>query len=237
LNDAGRKNTTLTKVPEWEAELWSYVGHGDGARCPLRERCPTVRQSHWCPDDNRERLNQLLDKRKFDISDYGFVESEGDKECRLVELLERLARKYLKEGRVIRPPVSTELIGLFDQYYSIEVRHLPLKAYHGAIWRQKDGWVVQVKESDATSTMRFTIFHEAFHILAHTKTTPVFRKRGSILGSFNEWLADAFACSILMPREWVEARWAEVGDLARMAEIFAVPKSAMYIKLRQLGLI
>jgi len=40
-----------------------------------------------------------------------------------------------------------------------------------------------------------------------------------------------------MPREWVEEKWAEVKDLDRMAKIFAVPKSAMCIKLRQLGLI
>jgi hypothetical protein len=237
LRDAGRKSTITTKVPEWEAELWSYVGRGDGVRCPLRERCPTVQKSHWCPDDNCERLNQVLDKRKFDISEYDFLGPKGDKECRLIELLETLSRTYIKKGKVLSPPVSTELIKLFDQQHNIEVRNIPLKAYHGAIWNQTDGWVIQVKESDSPPTMRFTIFHEAFHILAHCRTTPVFRKRGSILGSFNEWLADAFASSILMPREWVEARWAEAGDLARMAEIFDVPKSAMYIKLRQMGLI
>jgi hypothetical protein len=40
-----------------------------------------------------------------------------------------------------------------------------------------------------------------------------------------------------MPREWVVEKWAEVKDLGRMAEIFVVPKSAMCIRLRQLGLI
>jgi len=65
----------------------------------------------------------------------------------------------------------------------------------------------------------------------------VFRKRGTIVGSFNELLADYFASCILMPREWVKEKWAEVKDLDRMAEIFAVPKSAMCIRLRRLGLI
>jgi len=65
----------------------------------------------------------------------------------------------------------------------------------------------------------------------------MFRKRGSIFGSFNEWLADHFSGCVLMPRKWVEEKWAEVEDLDRMAEIFAVPKSAMCIKLKQLGLI
>jgi hypothetical protein len=237
LSGEGKKGTTAKKIPKWEVELWSYVGQGDGVRCPLRERCPTALKGQWCPDDNKEHLNRLLDERKFDINNYDCVEPEGDKECRLVELIERLAGRYLKEGKVICPPVSTELIGLFDQRYSIEVRHLPLKAYHGAIWHQEDGWVVQVKGSDATSTMRFTIFHEAFHILAHSKTSPVFRKRDTVVGSFNEWLADCFAVSALMPRKWVEKEWAKVRDLDRMAEIFAVPKPAVCIKLRQLGLI
>jgi len=85
--------------------------------------------------------------------------------------------------------------------------------------------------------MRFTIFHEAFHILAHCRTSPVFRKRGSIVGSFNEFLADYFALCILMPREWVAEKWAEVKDLDQMAKIFSVSKSAMCIRLRQMGLI
>jgi predicted transcriptional regulator len=206
-------------------------------RCPIYDHCRARKEGGWCPDENRERLNQLLDERKFNSRDYDFMEAEDGKYCRIVRLLERLAKRYLKEAKVIRPPVSTELIRLFDQQHNIEVRDLPLKAYHGAIWNQTDGWVIQVKASDSPPTMRFTIFHEAFHILAHTKTTPVFRKRGSILGSFNEWLADAFAGCILMPREWVKARWAEVGDLGRMAKIFGVSKSAMCIKLKQLGLI
>jgi Zn-dependent peptidase ImmA (M78 family) len=84
---------------------------------------------------------------------------------------------------------------------------------------------------------RFTIFHEAFHILAHCRTTPVFRKRGAIGGSFNELLADYFAVCILMPRQWVGEKWAEVQDFNRMAKIFDVPKPAMCIRLRQLGLI
>ena len=68
-------------------------------------------------------------------------------------------------------------------------------------------------------------------------TIPVFRKRGAIGGSFNELLADYFAMCTLMPRQWVREKWAEVKDLDRMAEIFDVPKPAMCVRLRQLGLV
>jgi hypothetical protein len=237
LSGEGKKDTTLAKIPRWEAELWSYVSTGDGMSCPLLDRCPVANKGGWCPDNNRERLNQLLDEGEFNLGNYDFIEAEAGKPCRLAQLLERLAGTYLRMGNIRCPPVSSGLVMLFDQQHTAEVRQLPLKAYHGAIWYHQNEWVIQVKDSDATPTTRFTVFHEAFHILAHCRTTPVFRKRGSIVGSFNEGLADCFALCILLPREWVKEKWAEIRDLDRMAEIFAVPKSAMCIRLRQLGLI
>ena len=239
MSDEGKKGTTVGKIPRWEAELWSHVSSGDGIHCPLYGRRLVTKKGGWCPDEYRERLNRLLDERQFNLHSYDFIKAEGkDKgHCKLSQLVERLAGTYLKMGNVRCPPVSTGLVRLIDRQYGVEVRQLPLKAYHGAIWRQKDGWVIQVKDSDATPTMRFTVFHEAFHILAHCRATPVFRKRGSIVGSFNELLADYFAVCMLMPREWVAEKWAGVKDLDRMAEIFVVPKSAMCIRLRQVGLI
>jgi hypothetical protein len=237
LSIEGKKGIRVGKIPRWEAELWSHVGGGDSIHCPLHSRCPVRKQGGWCPDDNKERLNQLLAGRKFNPRDYDFIE-DVTKECgRLHQLVEMLAQKYLKMGGVHRPPVPAGIIKLFDQQHAIEVRQVPLKVYHGAIWSRNDEWVIQIKDNDAFATRRFTLFHEAFHILAHCRTSPVFRKRGSILGSFNELLADYFALCALMPREWVRQKWTEVEDLNRMAEIFAVPKSAMCIRLRQLGLI
>lgn len=232
-----KKSTKLTSIPRWEAELWSYVSHGDGMRCPVYDRCQVRKRGGWCPDDNRERINRLLDEKQFNPQSYDFIDSEAKGLGRLCQLVERLAQKYLKMGGVRCPPLSTELITLFDQHHDIEVRQLPLKAYHGAIWHDSDEWVIQLKSSDASTTNRFTLFHEAFHILAHCRTSPVFRKRGAVVGSFNELLADHFAGCILMPRQWVVKKWAEVKDFDRMVKIFAVPKSAMCIKLRQLGLI
>ncbi len=223
------------KIPSWEAELWSYLSSGDGATCPLHSQCQARQRGGWCPDDNKKRLNRLLDERQFNLSNYDFIECGT---CgRIFEIVEMLAQKCLKRGRVSCPPVPTELVSLADEQRPVEARLLPLNVYHGAIWHEKDGWVIQLRNGDTPVTRRFTLFHEAFHIFAHCKTTPVFRKRGAVLGSFNELLADHFAGCILMPREWVKERWAEVEDLDRMAEIFEVPRSAMCIKLRQLGLI
>jgi len=237
LSGEGRKGTMLAKIPRWEAELWSYVSRGDGMSCPLYDHCQFRKRGVWCPDDDRERLNRLVDKRRFNLRDYDFIKARRGRGCRLGQLVETLADTYLKMENVRCPPVSTGLVMLFDQQHTIEVRQLPLKAYHGAIWHHNNEWVIQLKDSDASATNRFTLFHEAFHILAHCRTSPVFRKRGSIVGTFNELLADYFATCMLMPREWVVKKWAEVKDLDRIAKVFAVPKSAMCIRLRLMGLI
>jgi len=227
------------KIPKWETELWSYISCGDGMQCPLYDQCQTRKRSGCCPGEDRELLNQLLDETQFNPRSFDFVRSESG--CgglgRLFQLVEMLSQKCLKMGKVCCPPVPTGLVKIFDQQHTVEIHQLPLKVHHGAIWHWKDGWVIQLKESDASAIKRFTLFHEAFHILAHCRTAPVFSKIGSMVGSFNELLADEFASCLLMPKEWVVENWAKVDDLDSIAEIFDVPKPVMCLRLRRLGLI
>ena len=225
------------KIPKWEAELWSYVGIGDGEHCPLYDRCRVRKRGGWCVDEHKECLCQLLDKRRCNLHSCDFVGSDCGKVGRVFQLVELVAQKYLRMAKVGCPPVPTVLIGLIDPRGTTEIHELPLKAYHGAIWHPKGGWIIQVRADDVSATKRFTVFHEAFHILAHCRTTPVFRKRGATQGSFNELLADYFAICILMPRQWVREKWAEVQHLDRMVKIFDVPRPAMYVRLRQLDLV
>jgi len=225
---------TLEKIPEWETELWSYMSSGDGKHCPLYDRCLIRRKGSWCADDNGENLD-WFDENKFCIRSFDFIESGtcyGE-----FKIVEMLAQKLLKRGGIDSPPVPTELISLIDSQHPVEVRLLPLKTCHGAIWRLQNEWVIQLRENDTPTTRRFALYHEAFHILAHNKTTPVFKKIGTDEGSFNELLADFFAAFVLMPKTWVKEKWKEVHDLLQMAEIFDVPTPAMCIRLRRLGLI
>lgn len=227
----------MPKVPSWEIELWSYVSNGDGTCCPLYNCCQRRKRGGWCPDANKEDLNRFLDQRQFDLRSCDFIRSEAGGICRLYQLVEMLAQKYLKLGKVCSLPVPTRIVSLADPQHRIEIHTLPLKAYHGAVWRLKEGWVVQLRDGDTSAGRRFSLFHETFHILAHCRGTPVFKKRGLKQGSSNELLADGFASCILMPRQRVKEKWTEIKDLDGMAEIFAVPKSAMCIRLRWLGLI
>jgi len=183
-----------------------------------------------------DRIARLIDERRFDAGKYDFIEKSG--KCgRIFQLLERLAQKYLKIAGICEPPVPTELVSMTDEQRSIEVRLVPLKIHHGAIWCLDKSWVIQLNEYDASNRRRFALFHEGFHILAHCRGSPIFKKNEYAVGSFNELLADYFAGAILMPRKWVKDKWAEVKDLGRMAKIFDVPKALMWIRLREIGLI
>jgi len=98
--------------------------------------------------------------------------------------------------------------------------------------------VVQLNSKDSPARQRFTLFHEIFHILAHNKATPVFKKVGcGREGSFNEMLADHFSAACLLPDALVKDAWPKVKDLNKMAELFIAPKSLVWFSLKHLRLV
>jgi len=236
LSVEDKKGIKQGKIPKWEVELWSYISGGDGISCPACNYCQWRLSGGWCRSDNLDYIAQLLDDRQFSATKYDLV-CKGGKCGRIFQLVERQAQKHLKIAMVQCPPVPIKLVSLADERRSIEVRLVPLKIHHGAIWGLKGKWVIQLNINDTPAGRRFALFHEAFHIIAHSKATPVFKKREYGAGSFNELLADYFAGAILMPREWVKDKWAEVGDVGMMAQIFDVPKALMWFRLREIGLI
>ncbi len=227
----------IKKVPKWESELWSLLSEGNGEYCPLYDHCSIRRECSWCVSEHITEISQALEDRQFNVAEYDFIKTEPKRLGKPFRLVEMLARKYLRKGKTHGPPVPVELILLFDTERNIEIHSISLKAYHGAIWRLEDRWIIQLKSGDTPAMKRYILFHEAFHVLAHSRGIPVFKKRGVEGGHFNEALADYFAACILMPREWVREKWVEVKDLDSMAKTFDVPKVVMWIRLRQLGLV
>jgi len=246
--EVGDMKVRPKKVAKWESELWPYISSGDGVHCPARDICKTRQHGLWCFDDNKEMLSGLYGPHVVDSSS---DENELDAFLSLFEdnfprkwkpgiifqLVEALANKYIKKVKLSQPPVLTEFVEQFDISPSVEIHQLRLKAYHGAVWYLENGWVIYLNSEDKPGRQRTTLFHEIFHILACRRTTPVFRKRGSKGGLFNEMLADYFARCVLMPNGWVKEKWAEVKDLKRMAEIFQVTQVSMWIRLKTMGLV
>ena len=239
----------VKKVPKWESELWSYISKGDGMHCPLCDTCEMRQDSEWCFSDSKGISNGLYGTHA--ITGYSSYDSESVvlrcmyehvfplhwKPGRIFQLVETLANKYIRKAKQSQPPILTELIRHFEISPSVEIRILPLKAYHGAVWHLDDGWVIHLNAEDKPARQRVTLFHEVFHILAHTRAIPVFKKQGSRKALFNEALADYFAGCILMPEEWVKRTWVEVEDLQQMAETFQVTEVIVWARLRTIGLI
>ena len=226
-----------TKIPKWESLLWSFVSSGDGMHCPFYSHCRMRLICPCCADDKKEKFSQLIEGgSQFNPDDYDFI-----KPCngRIIPFVEKLARKQLGKASIRCIPVPTEIISLADDQHPIEVRLVPLTVHRGAIWRLSDSWVIHLNSHDPPARRRLSLFHEAFHILAHcnSKATPLFRKIGANQGSFNELLADFYAIHVLMPKKAVKEKWAEIKDVDRMASTFDVPKVVMWIRLRRLGLV
>lgn len=234
-----------------EEEFWSYVGASDGKRCPLKidcncntcylsGECDVRTKDGWCLDSNLdsvirhyEKFTENCDQESVPPScDFPFRNP-----CRIFRLVEFVAYCYLNSAGVSCLPVPMSIAMLADVENGVEVRLVPLKAYHGSLWRSQGKWIVQLNVNDTPARRRFTIFHEVFHIRAHLETTPVFAKVGSSKASFSESLADYFAACVLAPPHWVKKEWTKFKDIRQMAAHFNVPYFVMLVMLKRVGLV
>ena len=242
MKDAELKNTG-GESGDWEDELWSYLDKGDGTNCPIYESCQfRISGGHCLSDDLEfaERMHRFIDRDSipgspdFTIDDLPFCMTRA----RIFELVRRLANSYLDKVKIDHPPVPGDIIKNAGHDLPVEIRLVPLKAHHGAVWQLNDSWVIHLNRNDTLARRRFTLYHEFFHILAHFKAKPVFQKApSSVEGVFNEVLADQFSAVLLMPEEWVVKMWPKVKDVGKMAALFTVPETVMYCSLKFRGLI
>jgi hypothetical protein len=225
-----------SKLPKWEAQLWSYLATGNGMHCPLLNCCTSKLRKECCADTNREKLNLLISSDgQFNPDNFDQLKLCG---VGVMPHVERLAEQQLRRGNITGIPVPTDLIQLVGEGHPIEVRQLDLRACCAATWLLQDGWVIQISNAASPYSSRLALFHEAFHIIAHNRCPfPVFNKRGANQGYFNELLADYFAICILMPKKHVREKWAEAKDVTKMSDTFEVPKSIMWLRLREMDLI
>jgi hypothetical protein len=242
LNGAGQKNIE-TKTPSWEDELWSYLSSGDGIHCPTYKSCQIRKKKAGCFSENEkvfQLLSEFVDKDELKINDsfsLQFKLPTCPESGRIFELVRRLAHIYVEDAEITHPPVPTNLITHVNGDIPIEVRRVPLKAYRGAVWHLNNRWIVQLNSNDSTARQRFSLYHEIFHILAHSKATPVFKKVGCQReGSFNEMLADHFSAACLVPEILVRKTWPLVKDMNKMTELFDVPVPIMWLASRLMHL-
>lgn len=222
-------------VPRWESELWSCVCSSDGESCPRYNHFHSRHKGYLCPCDYLGHFRQLLDAKEFSPCNYDFVEHVEN--CKMLKLVEKLANRYLDSSKIDCPPFPMDLVSLFAEDLPIEVRLVPLRNHHGATWHLEDSWIIQLSSNDIRNIQRLTLFHEAFHIIAHLRGTSVPMVSENNRGPFTEMLAEHFSGCILMPMKWVREKWAETHDLDAIVEIFGVPKPLAYMRLKFLHLL
>ena len=243
----------------WEQELWGYISQGDGVICPIYQRCSYRAQGFQCScalyshlGSTRSSIHSGNDSvcsgmctpclpasHKDDVpcrnSNITFM--EGLRPGRISELIGKLAERWLHRGRIYKYPVPIDLVSIMGGDNRVEIRYLPMKAYSGAIWRVHDDWVIYLNSSDTPQQQRITLFHEAFHLLAHSNCNPVFKKMNDSRGSFNELLGDDFSLQILMPTNMVLKQWNKHHSKDILVTEFDVPPDAVEARLRALSLI
>jgi hypothetical protein len=225
-----------------ESELWSFVNASDGKSCPGLDSCQSLKGTLSCFNNEAERINNrqihlFVDKDEIDpvvARNYPQL-AQCEYRSRITSLVRILASKYRKEKWNGILPVPDNLITACPNGLPIEVRRVSLKANHGALWRMDDGWLIYLNSASSPARQRFTLYHEIFHILAHSNGDTFFKHSDDDEVYFNEYLADHFSGAILTPRDVVEKRWLEVKSVTKMARLFDVPAPIIYGKLRAMG--
>ncbi|MDA8219234.1 MAG: ImmA/IrrE family metallo-endopeptidase [Dehalococcoidales bacterium] len=162
----------------------------------------------------------------------GCRDGHCERPCELLRRVEGQASYFLDKAGISHPPVPLDLIHSFDPIRPVEVRFLPLRAHHGAVWLLGEEWVLHLNDSQPLPMKRYVAFHEGYHIVCHVSALYE-RESGDGCRPFTEATADFFAASLLMPRQWVLAYWPEVHSVAKMAEIFQAPEPAMRSWIRR----
>jgi len=238
----------------WETELWNYVEVGDSLFCPIFTICSLKKTGEHCscsnwnyfpvvskvPDNNHLTPNQPLlmkDLEQLPCHNTNISFAEIIKPGRIDELIELLSLHWLKRLKIKQPPVPSELISQFASTDDIAVRILPLKACHGAVWRlNASSWVIYLNSRDTNREQRITLFHEAFHMLAHQKSNITYRTKTKQTRAFSEYLADNFSLKFLMPRQWLKDDWKKTPDVKLIAKKYKVPRNAVQSRLKELKL-
>jgi predicted transcriptional regulator len=154
-----------------------------------------------------------------------------------LRLAERQADVFLEIVGCTEPPVSEDIVTLLP---GVEVRLVQALPASGMTAWEHGRWHVRVNASEPRTRQRFTLAHEAKHILDGPLVDVIYRHLpdGPARDVHIESVCDHFAASLLMPRRWIVDRWRQgQRDAAALAWIFDVSLQAVLVRLQVLELI
>ena len=122
----------------------------------------------------------------------------------------------------------------------VHVERMTPAPVSGAAQWSRGRWLIVVNGAEPYGRQRFSIGHEAKHVLdspfAHFLYPP---RDGQSATDRAEQVCDYFAACLLMPRAWVKSAYCNEGvqNVLRLAQRFEVSAMAMQVRLQQLGLV
>lgn len=152
-----------------------------------------------------------------------------------LHIAEQQALRLLELTGITAPPVPDSVI---TELPRVEVERITPGIGSGATMWSQGRWLIIINGAHPIGRQRFTLAHEAKHVLDHTFIDVLYPASGGMSAyDRGESVCDYFAACLLMPRPWITAAWEDgqhdVWDLARA---FEVSRQAMQVRLTQLGL-
>lgn len=162
-------------------------------------------------------------------------EKKQEIEAKTVDILET----YYGYIENIKPPIKASAI--LDQT-GLKILQAKFKDENVSGYYNKQEKKIYVSSSENIRRQIFTIAHELGHFYLHSDLgeETFYRQQAlNLSGETNEREQEAnlFAASLLMPKKLVEIYWGYSHDWEEMANIFIVSKTAMFFRLKNLGLI
>jgi len=154
-----------------------------------------------------------------------------------LRISELQAARLLELASITAPPVPEGLITGLPRVTVERIGALPMSGY--TTW-SRGRWLIVLNHAEPLTRQRFSLFHEAKHLLDHPFITEAYRQvRGQSPEDWAERVCDHFAASVLMPKAWVKRSYCYQGiqQLPALARQFGVSQVAMRTRLLHLGLL
>lgn len=162
--------------------------------------------------------------------------------------IEEKAVNLLKDNKLYKPAIDVDKLA---EKLNIKVESKNLSnGISGFLVMTESQAVITYKHGDNENRRRFTVAHEIGHFIFHSKDQPIFidkaptvlfRNTASSTGEdYKEREANAFAASLLMPKELLEEQLKKAPhDFTKaikfLADKFKVSENAMSFRLSNLG--
>lgn len=154
-----------------------------------------------------------------------------------LRVAELQANRLLAASGIRGPAVPDSVITDLPRVSIQRVSRIPVS---GSLRWSKGLWVIALNRNEPDVRQRFSLTHEAKHILDAPFGEMLYPAwRGMSGEDRSEQAANHFAACLLMPKAWVRRLYFDqrLTDLRRLAYRFDVSQTAMRVRLESLGMI